>query len=227
MAAVGHTIKEIVSLHQCECREQYEQWGSLPPFPCPTCEKTPPRKRMPDGKGSERTGEADKRTKYEGSEDKGETLVTHRPHHTKETRQSPAPHVFLGPLPASRRGTSETGPATAFQAPIHLNQANIRNESASRGVRSTGPPRGTECIAKYNPFITKSYRGQRNTGNTCFLNATIQCLGAIDEVSQMHSPEEVHNHKRQTSGLHGETTKTGDSLYAYPPNLTNSRSHST
>jgi len=119
LAAAGHAIKEIVSLHQCECGEKYEQWGSLPPPFCPTCVITRLRKRAPDGKGSERTVKADKRTKYDGSKDKGETLVINLPHHTKETRQSLAPHVFLDPLPASRMGISETGPATPFQAPIH------------------------------------------------------------------------------------------------------------
>jgi len=91
-------------------------------------------------------------------------------------------------MPASRKGISETSPATPFQAPIHQNQSEIRSEYASRGEKNTSPPRGTERIAKYNPFITKSYCGLQKTRNTCFLNATIQCLGAIDEVSQMHSP---------------------------------------
>jgi len=35
LAAAGHAIKEIVSLHQCECGEKYEQWGqsTTPPLP--------------------------------------------------------------------------------------------------------------------------------------------------------------------------------------------------
>jgi len=33
MTAVGHAIKKIVSLHQCECGEEYKQWGSLPTPP--------------------------------------------------------------------------------------------------------------------------------------------------------------------------------------------------
>ena len=109
------------------------------------------------------------------------------PHHTKETRQSLAPHVFLDSLPASMMGISETDSATPFQALIHRNHADTRSESASRGVRRMSPLRESERMTKCNLSITKSCCGLRNTGNTCFLHATIQCLGVIDEVSQMHS----------------------------------------
>jgi len=39
MAAIGHAIHEIVSLYRCSCGLSYEQWGSQPTPPCPTCGK--------------------------------------------------------------------------------------------------------------------------------------------------------------------------------------------
>ena len=67
MAAAGHAIKEVVSLHRCECGENYEQWGSRKTPPCMTCETTHFRKTAPDETGTARTERAGKRTKYEES----------------------------------------------------------------------------------------------------------------------------------------------------------------
>jgi len=118
MAAVGHTIKEIVSLHQCECSEQYEQWGRLPPPPCPNYEKTRPKKRALQERGPEKTGEADKRTKHEESVDKGRTVVIYHiirrkqdralPHTSSSTLCPPPEREYLKPalpLPFKPRST--------------------------------------------------------------------------------------------------------------------------
>jgi len=173
MAAAGHAIKEVVSLHWCECGENYEQWGSRPTPPCPTCEKTRLRKTAPDEKGSERTETAGKRTKYVESKDEGENIENTLPHHTKETRQSPTPHVFLDPTPSSRMGIPAASLTTPFQAPVLPHETGTRYDSASKEERRMSLPRESECNVNWSSSPTKSCRGLRNTGNTCFLNATI------------------------------------------------------
>jgi len=190
MAAAGHAIKEVVSLHRCECGENYEQWGCRPTPPCITCENTCFRKTAPDEKGTERNERAGKRTKqtkFEESKDKGEMIENTPPHLTKETRQSPTPHVFLDPTLGSRMGIPAAGLTTSFQASILRHETDTRFDSApKKAERIMSLPRESDCNVNWSPSPTKSFRGLRNTGNTCFLNPTIQCLGAIDEVNQMH-----------------------------------------
>ena len=47
--------------------------------------------------------------------------------------------------------------------------------------------RKSEQNTERSSLPTEPGRGLQNTGNTCLLNSTIQCLGAIDEVNQMHT----------------------------------------
>jgi len=138
-------------------------------------------------KETERTERAGKRTKYIESKDKGEKIENTLPHQTKETRQSPTPHVFLDPMPGSRMGIPAASLTTPFQAPALRHEAGTRHDSASKKAeRRMSLPREPERNVERSPSPTKSGQGLQNTGNTCFLNATIQCLGAIDEVNQMH-----------------------------------------
>jgi len=147
----------------------------------------PLSKYFQDDKGTERTERAGKRTKYEESKDKGEKIENISPHQTKETRQSQTPHVFLDPKPSSRMGIPAASLTTPFQAPALRHETGTRHDSASKKAeRRMGLTQELERNVERSPSQTKSGRGLWNTGNTCFLNATIQCLGVIDKVNQMH-----------------------------------------
>jgi len=93
-------------------------------------------------------------------------------------------------MPDPRKQIPAVNLTTPPQAPTPRSGAYIRQDSALKKAEKPYPsrePRELERNADRSPSLQKSGRGLRNTGNTCFLNATIQCLGAIDEVNQLHS----------------------------------------
>ena len=128
MAAIGHAIKEVVSLHRCGCGKSYEQWGDRPTPPCPTCEKTRLRRTIPDKREMERNERVGKRTKYEDRKDNGEKTEKNNP--PQETRQSSAPPAFLDPTPDPRLRTPAVSLINPFQAPAPRHEADTRQDSA-------------------------------------------------------------------------------------------------
>jgi len=185
MAAIGHAINEVVSLHRCRCGHKYEQWEDQPTPPCPTCEKTRLRKTRLEKRERESDEITDKRTKYEERADKRTTEKNDPP---QETEQNPISYALPDPTPDPRQQTPGVNLITPPQAPTSRSGANLRQDSALKEAanpHSYRESREPEQNMEKSPSQQRSGRGLCNTGNTCFLNATIQCLGAIDEVNQL------------------------------------------
>jgi hypothetical protein len=51
MAAIGHAINEVVSLHRCGCGQSYEQWGDRPTPILPQMRENPPQNNRTRKKG--------------------------------------------------------------------------------------------------------------------------------------------------------------------------------
>jgi len=146
MAAIGHAIHEVVSLHRCRCRQSYEQWGNRPTPPCPTCEEI----RLKNTGPEKRKRENDERTD-----------------------RTPAANLIIPPLGPTPRHGSNSGQDSTLKI-------TIKRSCPSRELRES------EQNAKRSPSPMTVGRGLQNSGNTCFLNATIQYLGAIGAVNQAH-----------------------------------------
>jgi len=109
------------------------------------------------------------------------------PNHDGQGRNNRARHHTFSSTLRSRIGPPAASLTTPLQAPALRYETGTTHDFASKKVeRRLSLVREPERNIERSSFSTKSGRGLRNTRNTCFLNATIPCLGAIDEVNQIY-----------------------------------------
>ena len=129
LAAIGHAINEVVSLHQCRCGRNYEQWNDQPTPPCPECEKTHPSKTSLGKRERESDVTSGKRAKMEERADEGKI----------EIKQNPPFHTPLEPTTDLKQHTPGATPTTSPQVPTPRLGTSTRQDSALKMTANTHP----------------------------------------------------------------------------------------
>jgi hypothetical protein len=153
MAAIGHAINEVVSLHRCGCGQSYEQWGDRPTPPCPTCEKTRLGKTGPGKRERESDERTDTRTKYEDRKDEGKKTEKNNP--LQETKQNSTSHALPDPTPNPRKRTPAVSLITRSE-PIALLNQQVYNYARQTPDLHQGTPKIGNSIYACPPHSTDS-----------------------------------------------------------------------
>jgi len=147
----------------------------------PASQKQHQTRRTPRGPEETASEHSMMKARIKGKRKRIPNHVGQRRNNTPDTTRLPRPYTRF------EDRTTSGQPHHSLQAPALRYETGTRHDFASKKVeRRMSLVREPERNVERSPAPTKSGRGLQNTGNTCFLNATIRCLGAIDEVNQMH-----------------------------------------
>jgi len=186
MVAIGLATTSVVTLYRCNCGRQHEQWQDQPTPSCPDC-TTGPSKTSNKKRASGEVVDSGKRTKHETRGIIG----------SNELPQGTLPNPLFEVTPKPINHTPGVASTTSSPVLTSRPETVTRRELTLKEKVKPKPQQETAGNVATNTPLRILGRGICNTGNTCFLNATIQCLGAIDELHQaglsIQTPPTTHD----------------------------------